>query len=252
LPAAIDPRKAKSGTSSQGKIAGERASRPDFRAIANKVAIDRSLKPPGYISYAYSLKKRSTKSESDHAIFDANLTPAERFEHVSDIWEHAPGRVRRLIEKLTMEFDGSSKQSFRTSVSKAIGKELYEDRTFLNGFRWGKYVESHIGPAPLVRGQPMFDKHGHHKIFQKWLETQDPLVREAHELLWSAGIDPLFGMENLGWAPKAVIGQHTTANLQEMVGQLRKLKAAELGYNDFVALLNQYGDIAASRTKSRK
>jgi hypothetical protein len=70
------------------------------------------------------------------------------------------------------------------------------------------------------------------------------LVREAHELLWGAGIDPFFGLENLGWAPMAVKGQHTTANLQEMVGQLRKLKEAKYGYDEYVDVLNQYGRTA--------
>ena len=122
------------------------------------------------------------------------------------------------------------------------------ERTYgqhFDGFSYGTYLKGLKGAAP----DGMIDPHAHHILFKKGLGAgQQELVEEGQDILRRVGIDPIYGVENLTWAPN-IEGQHVTANLREVVDRLRDLDSVGAGYEDFVEALQELGDIAAQRTR---
>jgi hypothetical protein len=90
--------------------------------------------------------------------------------------------------------------------------------------------------------------HAHHILpKQGFGETQQQLVREGQLLLRRYDIDPIFGIENLVWAPNRIAGQHDTAALRNVVDQLKSIEAFGGGRTDIVEELRRLGDLAARR-----
>ncbi len=113
-----------------------------------------------------------------------------------------------------------------------------------HGFKFGKHLRNLKGDPP----PGMSDPHAHHILFKKGMGTkQQALVEEGQNILRKAGIDPIFGPENLVWAPWRVSRQHGIETLEEVVGELRKLEASGGEYVDFVDLLDRLGRQAARR-----
>ena len=106
---------------------------------------------------------------------------------------------------------------------------------------WGDYLTRLKGPAP----EGMIDPHAHHALFQNGNGVaQKALVSEGQEILREVGIDPIFGPENLGWAPNRVASQHSISTLRPLVEDLR---AAQGSRADIEAILRYHGDLAAQR-----
>jgi Pretoxin HINT domain len=91
----------------------------------------------------------------------------------------------------------------------------------------------------------MINPHPHHILQKKGLPgKQRELVIEGQEILRRNGVDPIFGTENLVWAPNK---GHTIAAQQSLIDDLRAVDAAGGGYNRIVEILQVHGMIAASR-----
>ncbi len=98
----------------------------------------------------------------------------------------------------------------------------------------------------------MVDPHAHHILFKEGNgQAQKTLVQEGQALLRRFGIDPIYGLENLVWAPNRITGQHDYAGLKNVVNQLKMVE--EMGGNfDFIKgeltiQLKRLGKIAATR-----
>ena len=71
------------------------------------------------------------------------------------------------------------------------------------GFNFNRFLRNLVGNPPL----DMIDPHAHHILFRTGLGSrQKALVAEGQELLRRYGIDPIFGKENLVWAPWRIKG----------------------------------------------
>lgn len=95
----------------------------------------------------------------------------------------------------------------------------------------------------------MPDPHAHHILPKKGRPgEQRQLIQEGQELLRNrAGIDPIWGTENLVWAPNRVTEQHSTGAIRQVVDRLRELDQADATPEDFAAALRELGQIAADR-----
>lgn len=83
----------------------------------------------------------------------------------------------------------------------------------------------------------MVDPHAHHILFKEGLgDAQKALVKEGQALLRRYGIDPIWGLENLVWAPNRIKGQHGIEVLRNVVEQLKAVE--ELG-GDFAFIRDQ-------------
>lgn len=113
-----------------------------------------------------------------------------------------------------------------------------------NADNYGKYLKDNIGDPP----SGMTDPHAHHILYKKGRgANQQSLVREGQDILKKHGIDPIWGLENLTWAPNRVNGQHRTETLQDLVNDLKAVDAAGGGKDDIVNVLRDHGDRAAGR-----
>lgn len=122
------------------------------------------------------------------------------------------------------------------------GGPLEGDLQFRPDF--GKHLRGLAGPPPAG----MFDPHAHHIIFKAGREgAQKALVAEGHALLGRYGIDPIWGEENLTWAPMRVDDQHSTETLRKAVDKLKKVEAKGGTYEDIVRALKLLGRQAAQR-----
>ena len=112
------------------------------------------------------------------------------------------------------------------------------------GREFGKILRSYIGePDERNVRIPM-----HHILFKEGLgDAQKALAQEGQEILRSVGIDPIYGRENLVWAPNAVPGQHAIDAIEPLVAALKELKAENAPYEEYVKLLERFGRIAANR-----
>jgi hypothetical protein len=114
----------------------------------------------------------------------------------------------------------------------------------ISSFPFGRYLRALIGDPP----SGMLWPHAHHILpKQGFGETQQQLVREGQLLLRRYDIDPIFGIENLVWAPNRIAGQHDTAALRNVVDQLKSIEAFGGGRTDIVEELRRLGDLAARR-----
>ena len=112
------------------------------------------------------------------------------------------------------------------------------------GFDFGKHLRGLIGDP--TKG--MIDPHAHHILFKKGIgAAQQALVDEGQAILRKVGIDPIYGKENLVWAPWRVSQQHGIDSLSHVVSKLKELDALGGDYDDFVKLLQELGELAARR-----
>nr|WP_275994431.1 polymorphic toxin-type HINT domain-containing protein [Argonema antarcticum] len=106
---------------------------------------------------------------------------------------------------------------------------------------YGRFLRRQIGDPPTDMENP----HAHHILQKLGREgTQRALVQEGQAILRKHGIDPIWGLENLVWAPNR---GHTTAAQELVVEELKAVDAAGLGYDDIVTVLRRHGRIAANR-----
>jgi hypothetical protein len=109
---------------------------------------------------------------------------------------------------------------------------------------FGKRLKGEIGDPP----QGMIDPHAHHILFKKGLgAAQKALVEEGQGILTKHGIDPIFGFDNLVWAPNRIAGQHDIDALQKVVDTLRKIDEAGGTKADIIEALKKLGRLAARR-----
>jgi hypothetical protein len=88
--------------------------------------------------------------------------------------------------------------------------------------------------------------HVHHILFKTGLgQKQKRLVAEGILILNEAGID-FTTKANLAWAPNKA-GQHTIANLEEVLVELRKLRRMGALKQEYLDKLAELGDEAAGR-----
>ncbi|MBP2629592.1 MAG: type secretion protein Rhs [Firmicutes bacterium] len=121
------------------------------------------------------------------------------------------------------------------------GKKASKD---LSKFNFGKYLKSKIGGPPIGMKNP----HAHHILFKKGLgEAQKELVKEGQEILRKHGIDPIYGVENLCWAPNAVKGQHSIDALKNVVNKLKEADMFGGTKQHIVETLKELGNQAAKR-----
>jgi len=117
---------------------------------------------------------------------------------------------------------------------------VHED--FLN-FDYGKYLKGKIGDPPSW----MSDPHAHHILF-KWGKgkKQKELVALGQKMLTEMDIDPITGLEVLGWAPNRVKGQHSTATLQSLIDDMKEAYDAD-DPDAMRAVLKKHQEEAAHR-----
>ena len=143
-------------------------------------------------------------------------------------WSEMDQGQKELAERLSKNAD---------EVGEATKKEVSE-------FNFGKYLKGKIGDPPT----DMIDPHAHHILFKEGLgKSQKELVKEGQEILREYGIDPIFGIENLVWAPNRVKGQHGIDALKNVVDKIKAVKEAGGDLDDMVEMLEKLGDIARRR-----
>ena len=127
------------------------------------------------------------------------------------------------------------------AAAKAAGNA---PKGLIEGFDFRKHLRGLVGDSP----KGMIDPHAHHILFKKGHGTaQQALVDEGQAILRGVGIDPIYGKENLVWAPWRVSKQHGIDSLRKVVDELRALERAGGDYDDFVTKLKELGELAASR-----
>lgn len=93
--------------------------------------------------------------------------------------------------------------------------------------------------------------HAHHILLKKGLgKAQKALVKEGQEILRKYGIDPIYGVENLVWAPNKIKGQHNIKALRNVVDQLKEADMTGGTKEDIVKALKKLGEEAAERSKT--
>lgn len=92
----------------------------------------------------------------------------------------------------------------------------------------------------------MKNHHAHHGVFKRGRPgLQRQLVDEAQDIVRRrAGVDPIWDVDNLGWAPNR---GHTTAVVQDILDPLTALDAANGTPEEFRILLRQFQEEAAKR-----
>ncbi|HIF5697786.1 TPA: hypothetical protein ACX3DO_003661 [Vibrio parahaemolyticus] len=94
----------------------------------------------------------------------------------------------------------------------------------------------------------MPDPHAHHILFKKGLGAeQQALVTEGQILLRKYGIDPIFGPENLVWAPNRIEGQHDIKALQQVIDFLKMTDEMFGTREEMINALKSLGKTAAER-----
>ncbi|MBC2582744.1 RHS repeat-associated core domain-containing protein [Clostridium sp. DJ247] len=166
-------------------------------------------------------------TQCEKKIYDRQMTKDEYKEYM---------RLQR-----TKVNDGKMSQNKLNELRENIGNGFKLDVSKVD---FGKYLKSKIGNPP----SDMVDPHAHHILFKKGLkETQKVLVKEGQEILREYKIDPIFGLENLIWAPNRVKGQHGTDALKNVVDKIKEVKNAGGDRDDMVEMLKKLGDIAKRR-----
>ncbi|WP_371025332.1 polymorphic toxin-type HINT domain-containing protein [Paraclostridium ghonii] len=127
------------------------------------------------------------------------------------------------------------------------GEILTHNMTIKNDcskFNFGKYLRQLIGPPP----EGMIDPHAHHILFKKGRgKIQQELVKEGQAILRKYDIDPIFGKENLVWAPNRVKGQHSTEVVEELVSKLKETDDFFGEYDEIIEILNEFAQKARDR-----
>ena len=111
-------------------------------------------------------------------------------------------------------------------------------------FGYGEYLRGLIGDPPVGMPNP----HGHHGVFKIGIgEKQQTLVQEGQQILRDYDIDPIYGIENLSWAPNRVKDQHSIDALEPLVEDLRELRELGAPREEVLKVLQMHQDISASR-----
>lgn len=149
---------------------------------------------------------------------------------------------KEMLEAFNSAVDAAKIDGVTDSLELAyIGREAAME--IIDGFKWGEYLKSLIGDP----SSDMLRPHAHHILFKDGLgPAQKELVKEGQEILFSYGMDPIKGVENLVWAPNKA-GQHTLANLEHIVSELRNIKNFGGTKEDIIKKLQQLGQEAARR-----
>ncbi len=124
------------------------------------------------------------------------------------------------------------------------GLDSVKPEDFVLDINFGKHLRDLEGEPP----EDMVDPHAHHILYKKGRGAkQQELVQEGQGILRDAGIDPIYGPENLTWAPNRVAGQHGIEDLSELVEALRETEAIGGDQQDFADVLEFYGNKASRR-----
>ena len=111
-------------------------------------------------------------------------------------------------------------------------------------FDFGAYLREKVGGPPAGMPNP----HAHHILFKKGLgKKQQALVRQGQALLSKYDIDPIFGVENLTWAPQRIKGQHDLGALKQVVQTLTETDELFGSRDAMVRALKELGQTAAER-----
>ena len=114
----------------------------------------------------------------------------------------------------------------------------------IDKYDFGAHLKNLIGDAP--KGMP--DPHAHHILFKKGLGAkQQALVVEGQALLRKYDIDPIFGKENLVWAPNRIKGQHSYDALEHVVSTLKQTDEMFGTLEEMIKALKRLGKTAAQR-----
>ena len=114
----------------------------------------------------------------------------------------------------------------------------------LDRFDFGALLRKLKGDPP----KDMPDPHAHHILYKEGIgPDQKALVQEGQKILRKYDIDPIYGPENLTWAPMRVVGQHDIASLTEVVEDLRAADQIFGSREAVVEALTEAGRRAAAR-----
>ncbi|MBM3966488.1 MAG: hypothetical protein FJ308_15705 [Planctomycetes bacterium] len=178
--------------------------------------------------------------------FLADAAPVYNFEvageHVYEITElgilvhNADGfDCQRYLELLR-------KRTTNTLTLAAERKEYLDLVKQLKNEDWGSYLRGLIGGPP----DDMIRAHAHHILFKSGLGlNQQKLVVEGMEILLKYDIDPVYGLNNLVWAPN-ISGQHGIDALTRVVTRLRNADNSGGGFDAIKNALEELGQTAAN------
>jgi hypothetical protein len=142
--------------------------------------------------------------------------------------------------------DAGLAEAYVSSAIDGQAESGYNDTKDIQNFKFNKYLRKEVGDPPA----DMVNPHAHHILFKEGLgPAQKALVKEGQALLRRYGIDPIWGLENLVWAPNRIVGQHDIEALRKVVEKLKLVEDFGGSYNDIVEALEVLGEIAAERRK---
>ena len=141
------------------------------------------------------------------------------------------------------DWNGCAKES----VPFSMGRFYYED---INDIDFNKILTDAIGAPP----SDMYDPHAHHILFKHGRgETQQELVQRGQRILVEMyDIDPITGLEVLGWAPNRVVGQHSTETLESLINDIVDVADREGSREEMEAILNKHKQEAKKRNVCKK
>lgn len=106
----------------------------------------------------------------------------------------------------------------------------------MNNFNFGAYLRKAKGDPPAGMKRP----HAHHVAVKGLFMNRKKIVRSYAEygrkLLRDVDIDPIFGLENLHWAPNK---GHSNAYIKEVTKELHRLKRREAPREAYVEKLEE-------------
>ncbi|UOE61894.1 AHH domain-containing protein [Priestia filamentosa] len=104
----------------------------------------------------------------------------------------------------------------------------------MNNFNFGAYLRKAKGDPPAGMVRP----HAHHVVVKGLFMNRKKIVRSyaeySRQLLRDVDIDPIFGLENLHWAPNK---GHSNAYIKEVAKELRELKKEDAPREAYVEKL---------------
>ncbi|QIH76152.1 hypothetical protein GTN31_07235 [Macrococcoides canis] len=104
-------------------------------------------------------------------------------------------------------------------------------------FNFGRYLRAEIGGPQKWIYRP----HAHHILYKMGKgKVQKELVNIGQKILREYDIDPIFGLENLVWAPN-VKGLHSEDNLRLLVDDLVSAYELRSDREDIVQILKEHG-----------
>ncbi|WP_199884101.1 contractile injection system protein, VgrG/Pvc8 family [Anaerosinus massiliensis] len=143
-----------------------------------------------------------------------------------------------------MKTKGKRVQANTNKVTKDAAGKIADAKEKAKKFKFGKYLKSKIGGPPAGMKNP----HAHHILFKEGLgKAQKKLVKEGQKILKKYDIDPIYGVENLVWAPNGVKGQHDIKALKNVVDKLKEADMLGGTKQHIVETLKELGNQAAKR-----